>query len=228
MVFCLTFNTFLYIESKSIFMSNKISKETIKNIRKKVLNGKSKHSLAKELDIGVSAVYKHTKDIPSGKWTRQLSKETIQQIRKEVIQGKSKYQISKEMGLHFQLVYYYTKDLPNHQYPERGIQGESLELLKELLEKGYVNSTDENSQILRRLKKYLPMIERAEVNRCSVYYLSDKNKVALQSLIKSKKSKIFSYQELSSFSRVFNVKLSKQEKSAFLLKKTSPIRPKKS
>jgi len=81
------------------------------------------------------------------------------------------------MKLQFQLVYYYTKDLPNHQYPERGIQGKSLELLKELLEKGYVNSTDETSQRLRRLKKYLPMIQRAQVKGYSVYYLSDKSEI---------------------------------------------------
>lgn len=200
-------------------MTEPLTKEIIQKARELVICGKSKHSVAKELRIGISTVYKHTKDIPSGKWTRQLSEETVQQIREEVIKGKSKYQVSKEKGLRFQLVYYYTKDLPNHQYPERGIQGKSLELLKELLEKGYVNSTEENSQQLRRLKKYLPMIERTEVDRHSVYYLSDKNKIALQSLIQSKKSKIFSYQELSSMSKVFDVKLSKKEKKSVLSQK---------
>ena len=200
-------------------MAEKLSEEIIQKIHKLVLCGKSKYSIAKQMGVGISTVYKHTKDIPSGKWHRKFSKEIIQQIRLEVINGKSKYQIAKEMKLQFQLVYYYTKDLPNHQYPERGIQGKSLELLKELLEKGYVNSTDETSQRLRRLKKYLPMIQRAQVKGHSVYYLSDKNKIALQSLIQSKKSKIFSYQELSSMSKVFDVKLSSKEKSSFLLKK---------
>lgn len=195
-----------------------ISRETIQKARELVLCGKSKHRVAKELGIGVSTVYKHTMDIPSGKWSKKLSEETIQQIREEVIKGKSKYQVSKEKGLSFQLVYYYTIDLPNHQYPERGIQGKSLELLKELIDKGYVNSTEENYARLRRLKKYLPMIERAQVEGRSVYYLSDKNKVALQSIVQSKKSKIFSYQELSSMSRVFDVKLSKKEKSVFFLR----------
>jgi len=200
-------------------MVEPLSKEIIQKIRKLVLCGKSKHSVAKEMGIGISTVYNHTKDIPSGKWPRRFSKETIQQIRGEVIKGKSKYQVSKEKGLSFQLVYYYTKDLPNHQYPERGIQGKSLELLKELMEKGYVNSTDENYARLRRLKKYLPMIERAEVDRRSVYYLSDKNKVTLRSIVQSKKSKIFSYQELSSMSRVFDVKLSKNERKSVLSQK---------
>jgi len=122
-------------------MAEPLSKEIIQKARELVLCGRSKHSVAKELGIGVSTVHKHTKDIPSEKCSRQFSKETIQQIREEVIKGKSKYQTSKEKGLSFQLVYYYTRDLPNHQYPERGIQGRSLELLKELMEKGYVNST---------------------------------------------------------------------------------------
>lgn len=63
------------------------------------------------------------------------------------------------------------------------------------------------------------MIERAGIKRRSVYYLSDKNKIALQSLIQSKKSKIFSYQELSNMSKVFDVKPSSKEKSSLLLKK---------
>jgi hypothetical protein len=194
----------------------KLSEEIIQKIHTLVLCGISKHSIAKQMGVGISTVYKYTKDIPSGKWHRKFSKELIQQIRNEVINGKSKYQIAKEMKLQFQLVYYYTKDLPNHQYPERGIQGKTLELLKELLGKGYVNSTDKTSQRLRRLKKYLPMIKRAQIEGCSVYYLSDRNKNALKSLIENKKSKIFSYQELSSMSKVFDVKLNKNEKKSVL------------
>ncbi len=158
-------------------MSEPLSKEIIRKARERVLCGQSKHSVAKELGIRAATIYEHTKDIPSGKWPRQLSEETIQKIREEVIKGKSKYQVAKEMNVRFQRVYYYTRDLPNHVYPERGIQGKSLELLRELMEKGYVNSTDVTSQRLRRLKKYLPMIERAQVNGRSVYYLSNKTGV---------------------------------------------------
>ena len=55
------------------------------------------------------------------------------------------------------------------------------------------------------------MIQRSQVDRRAVYYLSDKNKMALQSMIQQKKSKIFSYQELADMSKVFDVKLSKKE-----------------
>ncbi len=181
-------------------MAEPLSKDVIQKSRELVLYGRSKH----------------TKDIPSMKQPRKFSKETIQQIREQVIRGKTKYQISKEKGLSFQLVYYYTRDLPNHQYPERGIQGKSLLILKELMKNGYVNSTEENYARLRRLKRYLPMIERAQIKRRSVYYLSDKNKIAFQSMVQSKKTKIFSYQELSNISKVFDVKLSKKERKIVL------------
>jgi len=200
-------------------MSIPLSKEIIRKAREMVLCGQSKHSVAKELGIGITTIYKYTKDIQSGKCSRKLTEKTIQQIREEVIKGRSKYQIAKEMKVGFQLIYYYTKDLPNHQYPERGIQGKTLELLKKLLQEGYIISNEENYARLQRLKKYLPMIERAEIKRRSVYYLSDKNKVALQSMIKSNKSKVFSYQELSSMSKVFDIKLSKKEKKSVLSQK---------
>jgi len=46
-------------------MATRISKETIKCMRKEVLNGKSKYQVAKELGLSDKAVYYHTRDIPS-------------------------------------------------------------------------------------------------------------------------------------------------------------------
>lgn len=199
-------------------------KETIRKIREEVLCGKSKHRVAKELGIGITTVYRHAMDIPSHNYKR-LSKEYIQKIREEVLRGKSKYQIAKDMGLGFGIVYYNTKDLPNHIYREEGIQGKTLELLKELLKNGYVISTMENTQRIRRIKRYLPIIQRAQVDGRSVYFLSDKNKVALQSMIKRKRSKIISYQELASISQVFGVNLSVIEKRNLLDRKERRVPP---
>ena len=197
-------------------MTEPLPKEIIRKSREFVLCGRSKQCVAKELGIGLSTVYKYTKDIPSAKKKSQFSKEFIQQIREEVIQGKSKYQIAKDRGLKFGAVYYHTRDLPNQVYREEGLVGKTLELLKELLKEGYVVSTGENTHRLRRLKRYLPMIQRSQVGRGAVYYLSDKNKIALQSMIQRKNSKIFSYQELSTISKVFDVKLSKKERKIVL------------
>ena len=158
-------------------------KEMIRKLREEVLKGKSKYSVAKELGIGSTTVYRHAMDIPSLEQNKPLSQEKIQKIREEVLRGKSKYQIAKELGLNFGRVYYHTFDLPNHVYREEGIQGKALDLLKELLKNGYIVSTEDNTQRLRRLQKYLPMIQRSQVDRRDVYYLSDKNKMALRSII---------------------------------------------
>ncbi|HWR27336.1 MAG TPA: hypothetical protein VN377_02740 [Candidatus Thermoplasmatota archaeon] len=71
---------------------------------------------------------------------RYLTNEDIQKIREEVLKGKSKHQVSREMNIIDLVVYKYTKDLPNKYKREPYISGKPLELLKELLEKGYVGS----------------------------------------------------------------------------------------
>ena len=196
-------------------MVEPLPKEIIQKARELVLCGNSKYSVAKQLGIGITTIYKHTSDIPGNKHNK-LDKITIQKIREEVLNGKSKYQIAKDMGLRFGVVYYHTQDLPHHMYREEGVQGDVLDLLKQLMKDGYVLSTSKNSVRLRRLKKSFPMVKRAEVNKRTVYYLADKNKKALQSIVDLKKSKIFSYQELSSMSRILDVKLSKKEKKSIL------------
>ena len=122
-------------------MARPLSREIIRKARELVLCGRSKQCVANELGIGLSTMYKYSKDIPSARRDGQFSRETIQQIREEVIRGKSKYQIAKDMGLKFGAVYYYTRDLPNQVYREEGVAGKTLELLKELLKDGYVVST---------------------------------------------------------------------------------------
>jgi predicted transcriptional regulator len=191
-------------------------KEFIQKIREEVLSGKSKHRVAKEMGIGKTTVYSHTIDIPSRNKNRPLNKEKIQMIRDEVLKGKSKYRIAKEMRLSFSVVYSYTRDLPNHVYRNSGIQGESIDLLKELLEKGYVNSNKDTHPRMRKLKRFLPMIQRAQIDGKSVYFLSDKNKIALQAMIKRNTSRIISYQELARMSKVFDIDLPIDEKNRFL------------
>lgn len=146
-------------------------------------------------------------------------KEFIQKIRREVINGKSKYWVAKEMNLDYSLVFRHTSDLPSM---ERGpyIANTTLELLKQLLEEGYVNSGAKNNYHLRKLKKLLPMIQRAQKDAKSIYFLEDKNKLALGAMIKESKSRVISYRDLASMSQVFDVKLSSKEKRSFLLKKS--------
>jgi hypothetical protein len=56
------------------------------------------------------------------------------------------------------------------------------------------------------------MIQLTQIDGQSIYYLSDKNKNALQAIIALKKSRILCYRELKSITKVFGVDLSKDEK----------------
>jgi len=155
--------------------------------------------------------------------SKKLSKETIYKIREEVLKGKSKYSIAKEMGLSPDTVYGNTKDLPNKYKRQPYISGKPLELLKQLLEKGFVY-TQENRNALRSLQKHFPVIKRSQFKNKSIYYLEDKNKLALQEMMKQDTSRIISYQELSRMSQVFNTDLEIQQKRRFLGKYLKPKR----
>ncbi|MFH1100683.1 MAG: hypothetical protein V1726_01425 [Methanobacteriota archaeon] len=193
-----------------------ISEQLRQKIREEVLGGKTRSQVAKDQRVGLATVYRYTKDIQEIRRYKFLDKEIIKENRKEVIDGKSKFQIAQERGLRFGIVYYHTLNLPNHVYREEDIQGKVLDLLKELLKNGYVLFTEENTTRLRRLKRYLPMIQRTQIDSRSVYYLSGKNKVALQSMIQRKQSKIISYHKLAEMSKVFGIQFRNDEKRGLL------------
>ena len=151
--------------------------------------------------------------------TEKTSEKLIKKIRKEVLRGKSKYRVAKDLGLAHSLVYKYTSDIPNSPPRELSIKGEYLEILQELLRKGFVY-TSGNRGHLRFLQRLFPVIKRSQFNNRSIYYLEDKNKLALQEMIRRDKSRIISYRELSRMTQVFNTDISMHEKKQFLGKKT--------
>ena len=169
-------------------MTKPLSQEIIQKIRNEVLAGKNKFRLAMELGISKSAVYSHTVDIPSGNRGKPLPKETLDKIREEILQGKSKYQIAKEMNISSDTVYKHTKDLPNKYKRQPYICGKPLELLKQLLKKGFVY-TGKNGLALRSLQKHFPVIRRSQFKKRSIYYLEDKNKLALKEMMKQNSSR---------------------------------------
>lgn len=157
--------------------------------------------------------------------TKPLQQETIQKIREEILKGKSKYKVAKEMGLSEFVVYSHTADLPSIDIREPCIKGKSLELLHQLLEEGYIHSNINTQYTLRKLRKYLPMIQRTQVEGKAIYYLSDKNKSALQAMMKTKHSRVISYQELKSITKVFGVNLDNGEKQHYVRFKDKRIFP---
>ena len=149
--------------------------------------------------------------------TRKLSEETIQKIREDIIEGKSKYKIGRGCGISANTVYNYTKDIPTPRRKEPCIRGKALELLKELLRKGYVY-TEKNGTSLRFLQKTFPVIKRSQFKNRSIYYLEDENKLALREMMKPDSSRIISYQELSRTSQVLTLMLKLNRKDHSLVK----------
>jgi hypothetical protein len=150
----------------------------------------------------------------------KYSKKLINKIRREVLSGKTKYQVAKDLNICEKMVYYYTKDIPSKNPGRTEIRGRTLDTLKTLLTDGYVGSNTKNSNNLRTLQKHFKEIKRTQVNgKKAVYYLEDKNKKALQSVIENKGSKVIGYYELAKMSKVFDVNLSKKEKTGLIGRK---------
>ncbi len=152
----------------------------------------------------------------------KYSKKLIKKIRKEVRSGKTKYSVAKEMRVPDKVVYYHTRDFPSKNPGRTEIRGRTLDTLKTLLTEGYVDSNTKNSGNLRTLQKHFKAIKRTQVNgKKAVYYLEDKNKKALQSVIENKGFKVISYYDLARMSSVFDVNLSNKEKTGFIGRKNS-------
>jgi len=95
------------------------------------------------------------------------------------------------------------------------IEGENLQLLKELLKNGFV-FTGNNRNRLRFLQKLFPSIKRSQFKNKSIYYLEDKNKIALREMMKQDSSRIISYQDLSRMTQVFNTDIEINHKRSFI------------
>ena len=150
----------------------------------------------------------------------KYSKKLIKKIRREVLSGKTKYSVAKELNICDKMVYYYTKDIPSKNPGRSEIRGRTLKVLKTLLTEGYIDSNTKNSGNLRTLQKHFKSIKRTQVNgKKTVYYLEDKIKKALQSVIGNKGSKVISYYDLARMSNVFQINLSNKEKNTLLGKK---------
>ena len=94
------------------------------------------------------------------------------------------------------------------------IHGKNLELLKQIIQDGYVY-TGKNGNKFRFLQKIFPSIRRAQYKNRSIYFLEDKNKLALKEMIQHDPSRIINYHELSRACQVFNTDISKSEKKRF-------------
>jgi hypothetical protein len=143
--------------------------------------------------------------------SRKLTQEKIELIRKEVLSGKSNYYVARKLGISETTVRNHTKDIARPKDIGQCIKKEQFDLFKKILKQGYVY-TDSNRNRLRGLQKHFPMIKRANYKGCSLYFLEDYSKIALNAMIHQKESRILSYHDLSNMSRIFDLKLSKKDK----------------
>jgi len=146
---------------------------------------------------------------------KEISYELIDEIRHFVKKYNSKIDATTKLGLSYDTVLFYTKDIrlksrkKDTEYS--GIYGKSLNLLKELLQKGYVFSS--GSYGLKeyiKLKKYFPQIRRTKMHGKMIYYSDDKSKIAAMALLEVSNKKVMSYQELKQVAKIFDINSKKE------------------
>jgi hypothetical protein len=148
-------------------------------------------------------------------------------IRRKIKTGKTKFQIAKELHVASATVYYWTKDVPSNGCGWPGIRGKTLDMLQELLTKGYVFASCDNFQNrYLTLRKYFPTIRRINIYNRNILYLDGKEDVAARAFIDKVHKRIISFQELKQITKVFGADLNRSEKQAFLLKKGGKRRAK--
>ena len=102
------------------------------------------------------------------------------------------------------------------------IRGKPLELLKQIIKDGYI-LTGQNRTNLRFLQSIFPQIIRVQYGNKSIFFLEDKNKKALEVILKQQKSKIIGYKTLSQICKTFNVNLDIKDKKKYVrLNKDKP------
>jgi len=137
---------------------------------------------------------------------RKYPSEMRKRARRLVRMGSTKMDVSRMMKVSYNTLYTWTKDLRKRK-GQFGIRGRSLELLKILVERGCILSSDEKylAMRVRTLKKYLPM-RRVKIKKNVVWYLAGREREAMEAMMKSMNRMSVSYQELGRMRRVFGIK----------------------
>jgi len=149
--------------------------------------------------------------------SRRVSPAKKAWITRKIKSGKSKYQTARELNLHETTVYKIARDLPSKPCGWPGIRGRTLEILQELVTRGYyICSHEDPKKRFFQLKKSFPTLYRAKMNKMTIFYLEGHEDDAARAFLGSINKKIISYKELAGINDVFHANLSKQEKQAFL------------
>lgn len=181
--------------------------DLINRIRDEVLSGKPKTQVSRELNISYKLVKHLTKDIPR---RNIYTKKYIQKIRNMVIQLGNKAEAARRLGIPYYTVLRYTLDIKvrNKTFGQR-----TWEMLKELMEKGYVFTNAKNpSTKIYILRKHFPKIQWVKIKGRGIAFLPEKREEAMKALLGRLKKKVWSYQELARIRKLFDVELTREEK----------------
>jgi len=201
-------------------MTDKYSKELIKEIKKEAKKGKSKLQISKEHNISYKKVLQQTKDIKTIK--QGIPQELIKRIREEVKNGKTKRQVAIQYEVTDRTLYYHTRDICSYPLRNMRVQDKKLELMKDLMKEGYALSSKKYStREYNKLKKYFPSICKAKMYNRIIFYLNDKKDIATRAFIENSKRKIISYQELKQVTRIFDIEMDVKEKRSIISKNRS-------
>lgn len=198
-----------------------LSKEVIEKIRQEVGDGKAKLQVARELGISRTTVEKYTRDMPRRKNYSPEEKEEIRELVKAV---GVKILVSREFDIPEGTVRRITKDV-KFKPGNSTIGGKPLQLLKELMEKGYVLLENNLTYHYRILKRHFPMIQKVNAKGKSIAFLHDKKEEALRFFLQNMRYRVMSYHELKPITRLFGVNLSTGEKQKFLGRSEQPKTP---
>ena len=97
------------------------------------------------------------------------NRKNLPKSREEVLRGITKYRVAKEMEINELVVYSHTSDLPSVKLGEACIKGESLDILNQLLEKGFVHSNIKTNYFLR-IPSEKSMTFKSGMNRPESYW----------------------------------------------------------
>lgn len=153
--------------------------------------------------------------------SRRLSPAKKAWITRKIKGGKTKHEIAEEMNLPHQTVYYWTKAYPSKNCGWPGIRGNTLDVLQEIIAKGYTISRGFSRSQYGVLRKYFPTICKISIYNRNIYFLEGKEEVAVRAYLERMNKKIINYQVLKQVTDVFKVNLSKRDKDAFLSRNRS-------
>ena len=159
-------------------------------------------------------VKKYTKDI---KIKRGLSSEKKEMIRNEVKNGKPKIQISRELNISPEIVYHHTKDIMVGYPHDFGIEGNTLKLLKEIMENGYAKPSKEYTyKCYQKLRLKFSNIRRVKMYGKTIYFIQENSDLAMRIFLEDLNKKIISYQELQQIINVFDGEMIRKDKKKYI------------